>query len=184
MIRRKNESAFWQLIPRDMGYFGLFRISEAGNLQGMTGLKIGGNLELKPYVASGLERDVITDFATDGVFVCGLAHSPKPIDESLCQAHAAATRASIPLVRGCVTIEPIVSSVDSDKCFGCGICEYLCPYNSIEVITTEIGDRARTISASCKGCGICASKCPRQAITMGKFTSEQILSQIAASRED
>jgi len=124
------------------------------------------------------------DFATDGIFVCGLAHSPKPIDESLCQAHAAATRASIPLVRGYVTVEPIVSSVDPDKCFGCGICEYLCPYNSIEVVTTEIGDRARTISASCKGCGICASKCPRQAITMGKFTFEQILSQIAASRED
>jgi heterodisulfide reductase subunit A len=124
------------------------------------------------------------DFATDGIFVCGLAHSPKPIDESLCQAHAAATRASIPLVRGYVTVEPIVSSVDPDKCFGCGICEYLCPYNSIEVVPTEIGDRAQTISASCKGCGICASKCPRQAITMGKFTYEQILSQIAAFGED
>jgi heterodisulfide reductase subunit A len=124
------------------------------------------------------------DFATDGIFVCGLAHSPKPIDESLCQAHAAATRASIPLVRGYVTVEPIVSSVDPEKCFGCGICEYLCPYNSIEVVSTEIGDRARTISASCKGCGICASKCPREAITMGKFTYEQILSQIAAFRED
>ncbi len=122
------------------------------------------------------------DFATDGIFTCGLAHSPKPIDESICQAHAAAARAAVPLARGYVTVEPIVSSVDPEKCFGCAICEYLCPYNSIKV-STETGDKAQTISASCKGCGICASKCPRKAITMGRFTEEQVLSQIYALSE-
>jgi len=120
------------------------------------------------------------DFATDGIFVCGLAHSPKPIDESVSQAQAAAARAAIPLARGYVLVEPIVSSVDPDRCFGCGICEYLCPYGSIKVVKTDSGDKAQTISASCKGCGICASKCPRLAITMGRFTGEQILSQIDA----
>ncbi len=120
------------------------------------------------------------DFATDGIFVCGLAHSPKPIDESISQAHAAAVRAAVPLARGHVVVEPIISSVDPDKCFGCGICEYLCPYGSIKVAATDSGDKAQTISASCKGCGICASKCPRLAITMGRFTGEQILSQIDA----
>jgi heterodisulfide reductase subunit A len=120
------------------------------------------------------------DFATDGVFVCGLAHSPKSLDEAISQAHAAAARAAIPLARGYVTVEPVVSSVNPDKCFGCGICEYLCPYGSIKVEATEGGDKAKTISASCKGCGVCASKCPRQAITMGRFTDEQILSQIKA----
>ena len=120
------------------------------------------------------------DFATDGIFVCGLAHSPKTIDESIVQAQAAAARAAIPLARGRVTVEPIVSSVDPEKCFGCGICEYLCPYGSIKVEATESGDKASTISASCKGCGICASKCPRRAITMGRFTEEQIVSQINA----
>jgi len=124
------------------------------------------------------------DFATDGIFVCGLAHSPKPMDESLCQAQAAAARASIPLARGYVTVVPIVSSVDPGKCFGCGICEYLCPYSSIKVVPAETGDKAHTISASCKGCGICASKCPRRAITMGRFTDEQILSQIDAFGEE
>jgi heterodisulfide reductase subunit A len=120
------------------------------------------------------------DFATDGIFICGLAHSPKPIDESISQAQAAAARAAIPLARGYVLVESIVSCVDQDKCFGCGICEYLCPYGSIKVAATDSGDKAQTISASCKGCGICASKCPRQAITMGRFTGEQILSQIDA----
>lgn len=120
------------------------------------------------------------DFATDGIFVCGLAHSPKSIDEAISQAHAAAARAAIPLARGLVTVEPVVSSVNPDKCFGCGICEYLCPYGSIKVEKTQSGDKAKTISASCKGCGVCASKCPRKAITMGRFTDEQIVSQIHA----
>jgi len=120
------------------------------------------------------------DFATDGVFVCGLAHSPKSIDEAISQSHAAAARAAIPLARGHVRVEPVVSSVNPDKCFGCGICEYLCPYGSIKVETTDSGDKAKTISASCKGCGVCASKCPRKAITMGRFTDDQILSQIRA----
>lgn len=120
------------------------------------------------------------DFATDGIFVAGLAHSPKPIDEAISQAQAAAARAAIPLAKGYVMVEPVASSVDPEKCFGCGICEYLCPYGSIRVVTAEGEDKAQTISASCKGCGICASKCPRQAITMGRFTHEQITAQIEA----
>ncbi|MFQ5822570.1 MAG: DUF5916 domain-containing protein [bacterium] len=65
MVRRKNEHVFWQLIPRDFGYFGLFRLSEAGTLHGMTDLRMGGNLELRPYFLGGLENDLNTDFATD-----------------------------------------------------------------------------------------------------------------------
>ncbi len=120
------------------------------------------------------------DFAVDGIFLCGLAHFPKPVDESIAQAAAAAARAAIPLAKGKVEVEPIVSSVDEDECFGCGICEYLCPYNAIRVAQTAKGKKAETISASCKGCGVCATHCPRKAITMGRFTSEQIEAQIHA----
>lgn len=120
------------------------------------------------------------DFPTDGIFVAGLAHSPKPIDETIVQALAAAARAAIPLTRGYVMVEPVVSIVEPEKCFGCGICEYLCPYGSIKVTSVEGEDKAQSISASCKGCGVCASKCPRQAITMGRFTNEQIIAQIDA----
>ncbi len=64
-IRRKNEQVFWQLIPRDFGYFGLFRLSEAGTLNGLTDLKMGGNLEVRPYFLGGLENDLNTNLATD-----------------------------------------------------------------------------------------------------------------------
>jgi heterodisulfide reductase subunit A len=120
------------------------------------------------------------DFAVDGVFLCGLAHFPKPVDESIAQAAAAAARAAIPLAKGKVDVEPIVSSVVQADCFGCGICEYLCPYNAIRVVETPEGRKAETISASCKGCGLCASHCPKRTITMGRFTSEQIEAQIHA----
>jgi heterodisulfide reductase subunit A len=109
-----------------------------------------------------------------------LAHFPKPVDESIAQAAAAAARAAIPLAKGKVDVEPIVSSVEQADCFGCGICEYLCPYNAIRVVETEQGKKAETISASCKGCGLCASHCPKRTITMGRFTSEQIEAQIHA----
>jgi len=120
------------------------------------------------------------DFAVDGVFLCGLAHFPKPVDESIVQAQAAAARAAIPLAKGKVEVEPIVSSVDEEACFGCGICEYLCPYNAIRVTQAAQGNKAETISASCKGCGVCATHCPKKAITMGRFTNEQIEAQIHA----
>jgi heterodisulfide reductase subunit A len=124
------------------------------------------------------------DFSVDGIFLCGLAHSPKPIEESIAQAQAAAARAAIPLAKGYVNVDPIVSVVDEEKCFGCGICEYLCPYGSIRVISTPDGDRAQSISASCKGCGVCAARCPKEAISMGRFTSEQIFAQIDSILEN
>lgn len=124
------------------------------------------------------------DFAVDGIFLCGLAHFPKPVDEAIAQAAAAAARAAIPLAKGKVAVEPIVSCVDQAQCFGCGICEYLCPYNAIRLVETEKGKKAETVSASCKGCGLCASHCPRRTITMGRFTSRQIEAQIHAMMAD
>ena len=74
----------------------------------------------------------------------------------------------------------MVSEVDPDKCIGCGICEYNCPFKAIAVVATDKGNKAQTIVASCKGCGVCASHCPKQAITMHNFSDEQLLAQITA----
>jgi heterodisulfide reductase subunit A len=124
------------------------------------------------------------EFSVEGVYLCGLAHGPKPISESVAQARAAAGKACIHLARGYVMVEPIVSSVDQDTCIGCGLCESLCPYASIQMIKVGKKKKAETISASCKGCGICASHCPTFSISMGGFTNEQIISQITAFGED
>lgn len=120
------------------------------------------------------------ELAVDGVYVCGLAHGPKPIDETIVQAQAAAGKAAMPLVQGSVTVDPIVSSVNEDDCIGCGICTSLCPYGAIVMKKVGKKRKAETVSASCKACGICASHCPTFAISMGGFTNEQLISQIEA----
>ena len=115
-----------------------------------------------------------------GVFVCGLAHGPKPVDETIAQAQGAAAKAAIPLVKGLVTVDPIVSKVDQETCIGCTLCVNLCPFGAIEMVKVGKKKKAQTISASCKACGICSSHCPTFAISMGGFTNEQITDQIVA----
>ena len=123
------------------------------------------------------------EMPVDGVYVCGLAHSPKPVDEIIVQAQAAAAKASIPLVKGQVSVDPIVSNIDKDLCIGCGICASLCPYQAIQMLKVGKKRKAETIVASCKSCGICSAHCPTFAISMGGFTNEQINSQIKAFGE-
>ncbi len=120
------------------------------------------------------------DFATDGVFLCGLAHSPKSISESISQANAAACHAVIPLARGNVSVLPISPIIDEDKCIGCGLCVSLCSASAMELVLKEKGRRAQNIAAACKGCGVCGASCPQQAITIQHFTNEEIGAQIEA----
>jgi heterodisulfide reductase subunit A2 len=122
------------------------------------------------------------DFATDGIFVCGTAHSPKDIGESVAQALGAASRASIPMAKKRVRTAAIMSQVDQTKCSGCGTCIEVCPYNALRKNDKGL---AETIAAVCKGCGVCGATCPEKAITMHHFTDEQIQAQgLAALEED
>ncbi len=109
-----------------------------------------------------------------------MAQFPKPIDESIAQARAAASKAAILLARGHVKAEPIVASCDEDKCIGCGICESFCPYSAISIVRKGKLKKAEVIVAACKGCGVCSSYCPARALSLGRFTDEQILAQIKA----
>ncbi len=120
------------------------------------------------------------DFATDGIFICGLAHSPKHLDEAIVQAIAAANRAGIILAKDSIDVLPAVAYVDEDRCIGCGICENLCAFQAHHAKKTEKGNRSEVVYASCKGCGSCASSCPQQAIIMKHFTNDQIEAQIEA----
>jgi heterodisulfide reductase subunit A len=124
------------------------------------------------------------DFATDGVFLCGCAHWPVDVSETIAQAHAAAAKASIPLAQGRVKVEPCVSAfIDEDLCRGCGLCEYACPYGAIEIVETDKGPKAKVTEVSCKGCGVCAATCYRRALKIRHFTNEQIGAQIKALLE-
>jgi heterodisulfide reductase subunit A-like polyferredoxin len=114
------------------------------------------------------------DFATEGIYLCGVAHSPKMITESLSQAAAAVARACTILSREQIQVGGVVSVVDQEKCAACLSCVRVCPYN-VPVIGAE--GAAEIEVAKCQGCGLCASECPARAITLQHFTDAQIISK-------
>jgi heterodisulfide reductase subunit A len=119
------------------------------------------------------------DFATDGVYLCGTAHSPKDIVDSISQALGAASRATIPLTLGTITTEGATSWVNEELCIGCGRCIDTCTFDAISLEKNEKGeDKARINDAICKGCGSCASVCPNSAIIPRHFERAQILAMI------
>lgn len=118
------------------------------------------------------------DFATEGVFVAGLAHSPKAMDETIAQAHAAAGRACTVLAKGVIMAEGIKSEVAKARCRGCGLCVEVCQYNAVELDDKD--DVAVVNRALCKGCGLCAATCRCGAITLKGFTEEEILAEVDA----
>jgi heterodisulfide reductase subunit A len=118
------------------------------------------------------------DFATDGIFVCGTAHSPKTIAESIAQAYAAASRAGIPMAVKRVRTEAITALVDDSACTGCGTCIKLCPYSAIQKDERGV---AKVNDVLCKGCGVCAASCPERAISMRHFSDAQVLAEATAA---
>ena len=125
------------------------------------------------------------DFATDGVFLCGLAHSPKLIEESISQACGAAARAVTILSKKALEVEGAIASVSEDLCSGCRICEAVCEYGAIEMEEKDGKLVSTVLEALCKGCGVCGSSCPTGAISMLHFTDDEILAQVrAALREE
>jgi heterodisulfide reductase subunit A len=150
------------------------------------------NLELAKMLKVPLSKDKFfleahmklrpVDFATEGVFVCGLAHSIKFIDECISQAAAAAARACTILNKDVLESEGIVSVVDEDTCRGCGYCVDSCPYNAIELREVNhfghIEEVAHVNEILCKGCGSCAAACLSGSIQQRRFEDRQIMSMI------
>jgi heterodisulfide reductase subunit A len=122
------------------------------------------------------------DFATSGVYLCGTAHSPKDVEDSVSQALGAASRATTLLSRARIKTEATTSLVIPEKCIGCDNCEFVCPYGAIKVETSD--NISRSNPALCKGCGSCAVECPANAITMQNFTDGQIKAMIDTALED
>ena len=115
------------------------------------------------------------DCASEGIFICGAAHYPKSIDETISQAYAAAGRAATMLAKPALKAGGVVAEVDQDKCAACLTCVRVCPYN-VPVIDRE-AKKARIEAAACQGCGVCVSECPVKAITLHHYTDAQILAK-------
>ena len=116
------------------------------------------------------------DFATDGVFVCGLAHSPKPLEESISQAQAAASRAVTVLSALEISVSGTVALVDPNFCSSCGVCVEVCPYSAPKF--NENTGKAEIQPTLCKGCGLCGASCRSGAIHLKGFDTGQIMAMI------
>jgi heterodisulfide reductase subunit A len=117
------------------------------------------------------------DFATDGIYLCGAAHYPKNLVDSIAQAEGAASRAAIPIMQEKMKGEGQVAEVNEDLCSGCRTCEHICAYSAIEIKPRKDNPEhsvATINKALCKGCGACAGACPSGAIEQKGFKNKQI----------
>jgi len=121
------------------------------------------------------------EFAVDGVYLCGMAHYPKLISETVSQAYGAAGRAITLLSHDTVVASGAVCEVNESNCISCGACITACTYGAIEFHDTPQGRKAGINPVLCKGDGLCNTKCPTGAIQLKHFTDEEILSQIDAA---
>jgi heterodisulfide reductase subunit A-like polyferredoxin len=125
------------------------------------------------------------DFATDGVFLAGMAHFPKTLEESVVQAQAASARAATVLSKDRIELEGNISQVVDENCDGCAYCVDTCPYKAITLIEYmregAIKKTVETNEAVCKGCGSCMATCPKKGIFVRGFKLEQISAQVNAA---
>ncbi|NLD74812.1 MAG: CoB--CoM heterodisulfide reductase iron-sulfur subunit A family protein, partial [Chloroflexi bacterium] len=126
------------------------------------------------------------EFATEGIYLAGMAHGPKFVDESIAQANAAASRACTVLSQDEMMSSGAVAHVDQVSCVACGDCVAICPFQAIdmvrnkEVLRRTFKDCAEVNPALCKGCGTCAAACRSGCITLDGFDDMQIMAQITA----
>jgi heterodisulfide reductase subunit A-like polyferredoxin len=118
------------------------------------------------------------DMPSDATFLCGTAHSPKLISETIAQARAAASRAVTFLSKDEIQLSAITAKVNVDHCVKCLTCVRSCPYG-VPQFNSELGE-IQIDEAMCHGCGVCASVCPRQAIGLSYYEDDQIMCKIDA----
>ena len=124
------------------------------------------------------------EFATDGVFLCGMAHYPKFINETINQSYGCAGRVLTLLSKDIVTASGSVCEITEKRCMGCGECAKVCTYGALELRDSKQGKKAVINPVLCKGCGLCNSKCPTGAISVKHYTDDELLCQIDAATQD
>ena len=124
------------------------------------------------------------EFGADGIYLCGMAHYPKHISETINQAYGAAGRVLTLLSHDTVIASGSVCLIDEKKCMGCGACVEACTYGALELYETRQGKKAKINPVLCKGDGLCNTKCPTGAIQLKHYTDEQLIAQIDAAAEE
>lgn len=120
-----------------------------------------------------------SEFPTDGVFLCGLAHYPKPIDESVSQAQAASSRAMTLLAKKSTKVSGTVAYVNTSFCSSCGVCVEICPFSAPTFAEKGPSEnRAEVNPVLCKGCGLCVASCRSGALNLKGFEEGQIMAMI------
>jgi heterodisulfide reductase subunit A2 len=118
------------------------------------------------------------EFATDGVYLAGMAHYPKFIHETINQAYGAAGRALTLLSHDIVVASGSVCEVDEKRCMGCGACVDVCTYGALEMRDTKQGKKVVVNPVLCKGDGLCNAKCPTGAISLKHYTDKEVEAEI------
>ncbi len=125
------------------------------------------------------------DFATDGIFLCGNAHSPMGIEETISQALATSARAATILSKERIDLEPTISHVVEENCDGCAYCVEPCPFKAITLVeymvNGEVKKRVEVNESLCKGCGTCMATCPKKAIYVWHFRPEMLSAEVKAA---
>ncbi len=119
------------------------------------------------------------DFPADGLYVCGIGHAPKSVEETITQASAAAARASTILSKKQIQSEATISYVDPEVCRGCGQCVAICAYGALEL--DPVNKIALVRETVCQGCGACAATCPSKAIRHRNWNPKQFFEMIEAA---
>jgi len=119
------------------------------------------------------------DFAAEGIYLCGLAHSPRSIDETLAQAHAASIKVAALLAKKELAATPIIATVNPRLCSACGICVQVCPFGARRLEPGEAS--AQVVDVLCQGCGACVAACPNKASQQKGFEFGQVSEMLEAA---
>jgi len=156
-----------------------------------------GNEELSRQLKVPLSKDKFfleahmklrpVEFETDGIFLCGLAHSPKFIEECIYQANGAVSRAATILSRDSIELEPFKSTVVDENCDGCAYCIDPCPFHALTLIeyyrNGQIKKTVEVNESACRGCGVCQATCPKKGIYVRGFKLEHFSAMVNAALE-